>query len=36
MKEAAALLKLPLRTAEREWTHARAWLYRDLEGEQDT
>ena len=30
MEEAAAALDLPLRTAERNWTFARTWLYRAL------
>ena len=30
MAEAAAALGLPLRTAERNWTFARTWLYREL------
>ena len=30
MEEAAAALGLPLRTAERLWTHARAWLRRAI------
>jgi RNA polymerase sigma factor (TIGR02999 family) len=31
MPEAAEDLGIPLRTAEREWAHARAWLHRALE-----
>lgn len=30
MPEAAELLELPLRTAERNWTFARTWLHREL------
>ena len=30
MEEAAAALGLPLRTAERLWTYARAWLRREI------
>ena len=30
MSEAALVLKIPLRTAERNWTYARSWLRRDL------
>ena len=30
MAEAADALGVPLRTAERNWTYARSWLYRDL------
>ena len=30
MPEAAAALGIPLRTAERNWTFARAWLHREL------
>ena len=30
MPEAAAALGLSLRTAERNWTYARAWLHREL------
>jgi RNA polymerase sigma factor (TIGR02999 family) len=30
MPEAAAALGLPIRTAERNWTYARTWLYREL------
>jgi DNA-directed RNA polymerase specialized sigma24 family protein len=33
MAEAAAALNLPLRTAERNWTFARAWLKRTIETE---
>jgi RNA polymerase sigma factor (TIGR02999 family) len=33
MEEAAAALGLPLRTAERLWTYARAWLRREINGE---
>lgn len=29
-KEIAEVLKIPLRTAQREWSLARAWLYREL------
>jgi len=32
MDEAAAALGLPLRTAERLWTYARAWLRREISG----
>jgi len=32
MPEAAEALGIPLRTAERNWTYARAWLYRKLSG----
>jgi RNA polymerase sigma factor (TIGR02999 family) len=35
MDEAAAALGLPLRTAERTWTFARAWLRRKLESSHD-
>src|SRR5262245_50381319 len=31
MKQAADALGIPLRTAERNWTYARAWLHRELE-----
>lgn len=31
MKEAAEAQSIPLRTAERNWTYARAWLHRELE-----
>ena len=31
MKQTADALGVPLRTAERNWTYARAWLHRDLE-----
>jgi RNA polymerase sigma factor (TIGR02999 family) len=31
MRQAADALGLPLRTAERNWTYARAWLHRELE-----
>ena len=31
MSQAADALGLPLRTAERNWTYARAWLHRELE-----
>ncbi len=30
MPQAAAALGIPLRTAERNWTYARTWLYREL------
>lgn len=30
MPEVAAVLELPLRTAERNWTYARTWLHREL------
>jgi hypothetical protein len=30
MEEAAETLEIPLRTAERNWTFARAWLHRAL------
>ncbi len=30
MQETAVLLKLPLRTVEREWEYARSWLYSEL------
>jgi hypothetical protein len=30
MREAAESLGLPLRTAERDWTYARAWLHREV------
>lgn len=30
MSEAAAVLELPLRTAERNWTYVRTWLHREL------
>lgn len=32
VKETAAVLKIPLRTVEREWESARAWLYLELSG----
>jgi RNA polymerase sigma factor (TIGR02999 family) len=32
MEQAADALGLPLRTAERNWTFARTWLYRELSG----
>jgi DNA-directed RNA polymerase specialized sigma24 family protein len=31
MTQSAEALGLPLRTAERTWTYARAWLHRELE-----
>jgi ECF sigma factor len=31
MKQSADALAIPLRTAERNWTYARAWLHRELE-----
>jgi hypothetical protein len=31
MPQAAAALQIPLRTAERDWTYARAWLHRELD-----
>jgi RNA polymerase sigma factor (TIGR02999 family) len=31
MKQTADALAIPLRTAERNWTYARAWLHRELE-----
>jgi RNA polymerase sigma factor (TIGR02999 family) len=31
MKQSADALGMPLRTAERNWTYARAWLHRELE-----
>jgi len=31
MKQAAEALRLPMRTAERQWTYARTWLHRELE-----
>ena len=31
MKEVSESLDIPLRTAERQWTYARAWLHRELE-----
>ena len=31
MRQTADALRLPLRTAERNWTYARAWLHRELE-----
>jgi RNA polymerase sigma factor (TIGR02999 family) len=31
MRQAAEALGLPLRTAQRRWTYARAWLHRELE-----
>lgn len=31
LEEAAELLGLPVRTAKRHWTFARAWLYRELQ-----
>ena len=34
-KEAADALQLPLRTAERTWTIAKAWLYRYVSGATD-
>ena len=33
-EETAAVLKLSLRTVEREWTMAKAWLYRALSGDE--
>jgi RNA polymerase sigma factor (TIGR02999 family) len=33
MPETAAALRLSLRTAERHWTYARAWLYQELTGD---
>jgi hypothetical protein len=33
MPEAAAALGVPLRTAERNWAYARAWLHRVVSGE---
>jgi hypothetical protein len=30
MQQAGEVLGLPLRTAERNWTYARAWLRREL------
>ncbi len=30
LKQAASILNLPERTAKRHWTHARAWLYRQV------
>ena len=35
-KETAEALKVSLRTVEREWNSARAWLYRELRGEDET
>ena len=32
LKQAASILHLPERTAKRHWTHARAWLYRQITG----
>ena len=32
MPQAAEFLGLPLRSAERNWTYARTWLYRELTG----
>src|SRR5262249_6860615 len=34
VEETAAFLKVPQRTVEREWTMAKAWLYRALSGEE--
>jgi DNA-directed RNA polymerase specialized sigma24 family protein len=31
MRQTADALGIPLRTAERNWTYARAWLHRELE-----
>lgn len=31
-KEAGVVLQLPLRTIQREWSLARAWLFRELSG----
>src|SRR5947207_2531576 len=33
MPEAAAALGVPLRTAERDWAYARAWLHRTVAGD---
>jgi len=35
-KETAEALKVSQRTVEREWTSARAWLYRELRGKDET
>ncbi|HKE04185.1 MAG TPA: ECF-type sigma factor, partial [Blastocatellia bacterium] len=35
-EETAGVLKVSLRTVEREWSLARAWLYRELRGEDET
>jgi len=35
-EEIAGVLKVSLRTVEREWSLARAWLYRELRGEDET
>jgi RNA polymerase sigma-70 factor, ECF subfamily len=35
-KETAAALKVSQRTVEREWNSARAWLYRELRGKDET
>jgi len=35
-KETAEALQVSLRTVEREWNSARAWLYRELRGEDET
>jgi len=35
-KETAEALKVSLRTVEREWNSARAWLYRELRGKDET
>ena len=35
-KEAAEALQVSLRTVEREWNSARAWLYRELRGKDET
>jgi RNA polymerase sigma factor (TIGR02999 family) len=35
MPEAAAALGLPLRSAERQWTYAKAWLFRRLRSDQE-
>jgi RNA polymerase sigma factor (TIGR02999 family) len=35
-KETAEALKVSLRTVEREWNSARAWLYRELRGRDET
>ena len=33
LREAAAVMRIPRRTADRNWAFARAWLHRKLQGE---
>ena len=35
MKQTAQMLGIPLRTAERHWTYARAWLHNEINGDED-